>query len=632
MKISRNWLQTYFEEPLPTDAEISDALTFHVFEIDGIEHVGDDSVFDVKVTPNRGHDCLSHRGIAKELSAIFKFPIKDDVLSKSAPPVTNISENILLKVDDSAVAPVHILARIDGVTVGPSPSWLVERLQSLGQRSINNVVDATNYVMFGLGQPGHVFDYDKLQEKDSSKGIHIRYSKEGEHIDLLGGVSYDLPANILMLTDAVSGAPLDVAGIKGGRAAELTTETKNILLTVGSFDGPTIRKTAQGLKIRTDASSRYENKLPAQFCYYGVQELTKLITLIAGGEVIGYAVHDQTQEEHTIIAVTEERIQGVLGYAISGSEIADVFQRLSLAYKEQAGVFEVHIPFERIDLTIPEDLIEEVGRIIGYDTVPAIELPESEIAPAVNHQFYVIDFLRNFLVERGFSEVYTSVFTESGEQIVANKVDGVRPYLRDSLIAQLSDSLEKNIRNKDILGLNQVKLFEIGTVWYANAEHVHIAFAVEKLKKHDTIDTFVQVLEKGAGVNLSKATKTAIAAEIPLEIFENALMLTDSYDELPLSQTERYKAFSKYPAIVRDISLWCPAGTSVEEVQNKIQSQGGELLTSIRLFDQFEKEGRVSYAFRMVFQSMDRTLFEEDANGHVESITLALKAAGWEVR
>jgi phenylalanyl-tRNA synthetase beta chain len=643
MKISKNWLQTYFDTSLPNDEAISDALTFHAFEIDGVEHVasgtsiqgsGDptDSIFDVKITANRGHDCLSHRGIAKELSVILNLPLQNDPLLEK-PNVSHLTEKVEVKIE-SDLCRRYIAAYVGGVKVGPSPDWLRARLEAMGQRSINNVVDATNFVMFNTGQPLHAFDASKLGQENGKYKILVRTATAGETLQALDEKEYALTESNLLIVDGVKNIPIGIAGVKGGMPAGISESTTDIIIESANFAGPSVRRTAQQLKLRTDASSRYEQEIVPELAAYGMVEVVKLIADVAGGTLDGYVDIFPAPTVHNSVLVTLSQINKTLGTDFEMDKVLDVFTRLGMIVAQTPSTDEIIVvpPIERLDIVIPEDLIEEVGRIIGYDAVPAIELPQSDIAPAVNHQFYTIEFLRNFLVERGFSEVYTSVFTESGEQVVANKVDGVKPYLRDSLMSQLEDALEKNIRNKDIVGIDQIKIFEIGTVWYERAEHMHIAIAVEKIKKHDSIDAFIDVLEKGAAVNMSHTTKTTTAVEIPLELFENALMLTDSYDDFPVSQTERYKTFSKYPAIVRDVSLWSPAGTTIEEVQNEIKMYGGELLTSIRLFDQFEKEGRVSYAFRMVFQSMDRTLFEEDANTHMESITLALKAKGWEVR
>src|SRR3569623_46690 len=199
MKISRNWLQNYFDAKLPTTSELCDAITFHAFEIDGVESKDGDDILDIKITPNRGHDALSHRGIAKEVSAILKMPFKTGIdplsvsrLSQSEgktwpsgperPSGGNAAETISLTLEDPTLSPRNIAGYIKGVKVGPSPDWLKNSLEAIGQRSINNVDDATNYVMFNIGQPMHAFDASKLSQKDGKNHIVERRARAEEKI------------------------------------------------------------------------------------------------------------------------------------------------------------------------------------------------------------------------------------------------------------------------------------------------------------------------------------------------------------------------------------------------------------------------------------------------------------------
>jgi phenylalanyl-tRNA synthetase beta subunit len=266
--------------------------------------------------------------------------------------------------------------------------------------------------------------------------------------------------------------------------------------------------------------------------------------------------------------------------------------------KWQGSTLTVEMPFERLDLNIPEDLVEEIGRIVGYDKVPAVELSSFEKRVQINANFYAAEKVREELVAKGYSEVFTSVFVEKGERVVANKVDGVRPYLRATLADGLKDAFERNNRNKDLLGVDEVRLFEIGSVWKDGKETIMIATADKS----------------GTRENPLKAETTS------------------AYDDLPTPHTERYVPFSRYPTITRDVALWVPKGTHAEEVFDVIKHHTGDLLVKSWKFDEFEKDDRISYAFRLVFQSFDRTLFDGDANERMESIYSAVKNMGWEVR
>ncbi|MBP9711396.1 MAG: phenylalanine--tRNA ligase subunit beta [Candidatus Pacebacteria bacterium] len=596
MLISRHWLSKFFDVELPHAETLSEALTFHAFEIDGITAVGDDSILDVKVTPNRGHDSLGYRGIAKEISAILKIPLTHDPLAQK-PDLSLKAPNLEVFINEPALCPRYVAGVIEGVNVGPSPEWLRKNLEAMGQRSINNVVDATNFVMFNLGQPLHAFDAKQLMARDGKYSISVRRARGGEGLTALDQKQYILADSMLAIVDANADAPIGVAGVKGGLPAGISEATTNIILESANFDGVSVRRTAQGLKLRTDASSRFEQGLSPELAAYGMQAAVELILKLAGGELKGFVDTYPEPQKESRVSVSLSKINAVLGTHLTAADVADAFSRLGFAYKEEGGVFEVVAPFERLDLSIPEDLVEEVGRIVGYDKVPAVVLP-MEGVPAQNNNHNSAERAREELVSQGYSEVFTSVFADKGERAVLNKVDSVRPYLRASLVQGLTEALEKNKQNRELLGLKEVKLFEIGTVWKGGQEVLMLGTITEKQK----------------------------AAEKVLDI-------TDASPEnLPLSTTERYKTFSRYPYMVRDIAMWTPAGTSEAEVQDLIKKEAGELAQNMWLFDRFEKEGKVSLAYRIIFQTFDRTLTEPEANAAMEKVSSMLKGKGFEIR
>ncbi|MBI2030564.1 hypothetical protein HYT05_03000, partial [Candidatus Kaiserbacteria bacterium] len=254
MKISRQWLQTYFDSPLPSAEALSDALTFHAFEIDGIEQHGNDFVLDVKITANRGHDCLSVHGIAKELSAILKVPLKNDPFA-TKPNLTPVTNLITVSIEDPTLCPRYTACLIRGVKVGPSPQWLKDFLEAVGQRSINNVVDLTNFVMIDLGQPLHAFDYDKVKDHT----IKVRKAKAGEKLITLDGKERELTEDMLVIADSKN--PIGLAGIMGGAHTEVTNETKTIIVEAATFEAKNNRKTSKALNLRTDAATRFEKGL-----------------------------------------------------------------------------------------------------------------------------------------------------------------------------------------------------------------------------------------------------------------------------------------------------------------------------------------------------------------------------------
>lgn len=603
MKISKNWLQNFFDGKLPATSELSDAITFHAFEIDGVESKNGDDILDIKVTPNRGHDALSHRGIAKEVSAILKMPIKPEIdpMGKGflerfgAVPRTDA---VSVTLEDPSLSPRYIAAYIRGVKVGPSPDWLKSSLEAIGQRSINNVVDATNLVMFNLGQPMHAFDAGKLSQKDGTYHIVVRKARAGEKLLALDQKEYVLADSMLVIADGNRDEAIGIAGIKGGTPAGITEATTDIILESANFNGVVTRKSSQALKLRTDASARFEQVLSPELCTYAMQNCVEVIKNIAGGELVGYADVYPAPQQETRVTVSVSKINRMLGTSLTGAEVADVFSRLGFSYKEEGDEFEVVVPFERLDILIPEDLIEEVARIIGYDKIAGAALPPPEKPVEVNAQYLAAERAREELTQKGYSEVYTSVFAEEGERAVLNKVDSVRPFMRTTLIDGLSDALKKNIPNKDLLGLNEIKLFEIGAVWKGNKEVIMLGTVSEKEK----------------------------AAEKPLEPADG------TYENYALSQATQFVPFSKYPYIVRDIALWVPKDTEASMVAYLIKEESGDLAQKVTLFDRFEKGEKVSLAYRIVFQSFERTLTEAEANAVMEKVSNALKAKGFEIR
>lgn len=626
MKISREWLQTFFAEPLPEAAVLSDALTFHAFEIEGVAN----DVLDVKVTANRGHDCLSYRGIAKEIGAILKLPLKSDPFREPLflEPLTT---TLQIKIKEPTLCRRFLAVHLRGVHVSESPAWLKKRLEAMGQKSINNVVDATNYVMFNLGQPIHAFDAGKLSAASGTYAFEVRKAHEGETMRALDGKEYTFAPPMLLVTDGHSGAALGIAGVKGGEPSSITEETNDIIIECANFDGVAVRKTAQALKLRTDASARFEQGLSPEMAGYAIRAVAELIRELAGGECIGFAESYPVVAESWTTSVDLARINAVLGTTLSAADVENALTRLDLAHTQTGEQFEVHVPFERLDLVIPEDLIEEVGRIMGYDKVPAVELQPLPLPPVVNHRFTVREHIRELLAGVGFSEVFTSVFAEQGERVVANKIDGVEPYLRSDLFAGLRDALDRNIRNKDLLGVSQVKLFEIGTVWRDGKEIDMLAVAVEKHKKHESASGYARMLTEGMHVGTVTEVSEEVI-EIPLDQLAATFPFQNSYEPLSATSAERYQPFSKYPFIVRDVAFWVAQEIDEAQVREIIGESAGDLLVRLERFDRFEKEGKVSYAFRLVFQSFDKTLTDGEANERMESVYRALTQSGFEIR
>jgi phenylalanyl-tRNA synthetase beta chain len=516
------------------------------------------------------------------------------------PTLTPLTQSVQVAIGDPVLCPRYTAGYIRGVKVGPSPEWLVAALSSMGQRSINNVVDATNFVMFNIGQPLHAFDAGKLTAHEGAYSIAVRRARAGEHIIALDNKEYELNESMLVIADAQSDAAIGIAGVKGGLPAGVDESTTDIIIESANFDGVSVRKTAAALRLRTDASARFEQGVSPELAAYGQQIAAALIQELAGGEIAGFADTYPTPQKIESVSVSIAKVNAVLGTQIAAAEIEGALTRLDLSHSVAGDVYTVTPRFERLDVVLPEDLVEEIGRIIGYDKVPETSLPPMNAKPVLNENYARMESAREHMIAEGYSEVYTSVFAEKGERQVLNKVGGERPYLRTNLIDGLKDALERNVRNKDLLGLKKVKLFEIGTVWGKDTEEIRVGTAEEKGE-----------------------VKEYALSDIPAP---------ESYPAGEASVLERYRAYSRYPAIVRDIAMWVPTGTTPESVFSVLREEGGPLVVRTELFDTFEKGERTSLAFRIVFQSFEKTLTDDEVNTTMKSVTTALQEKGFEIR
>lgn len=634
MKVSYNWLQSYFEEPLPSAERVVEALTFHAFEIEETVTVGKDSVIDVNVLPSRSSDCLSHRGIAKELAVIFNIPLTQDPFTTQA-ELKPRSKELSVTLPETALIKRFTSAVIKNVKVGPSPDWLKARLEAIGQRSINNVVDITNYVMFDLGQPLHAFDAGKLVEKEGKRILGARLGKGGEKVLALDDMEYEVGEEDLLIIDGTTDTPLGIAGVKGGKASEITESTQTVILEAANFDRTHVRKTSQRLKLRTDASSRFENEPSPEIAAHGLMEAVRLLEEIAGGTLEGYIDEYTEKPAHLPVSVSKADIEGLLGMSLGLQDIEDILKRFGFAYEKSGEVFTVTPPCERTDIQIKEDLIEEIGRIYGYEHIKPAKLEKAENIE-VNKRFYYSEKIRKCLLGLGFSEVYTSSFRSAGDVELANALASDKNFLRKNLSDNLKDALDLNERNAPLLGLETVKLFEIGNT-FPGEERVALALGVRGTTKADkkaegnALQEAIQPLESTLGVSLAGEEADGIF-EIDLGVLVEELPEPTSYEHEPLSHDVLYQPFSQYPFALRDIAVWTPAGTTPEDVMHIVQKETGDLLVRHTLFDQFEKEGKISYAFHLVFQSNKKTLSDIELNGIMENVSKQLTEQGFEVR
>jgi phenylalanyl-tRNA synthetase beta chain len=601
MKISYNWLKWYIPE-IPQADKLADIFTYHVCEVESVQETGQstnfDYVFDLNILPNRAHDLLSHQGVARELASLLNIPFVDPAPKYKTPQ----SKATDLKINVESEKCRRYMGRIiRNIKIGPSPEWVKMHLESIGERSINNMVDAANIVMFDCGQPTHVFDLNKIKG-----GLVIRQAKEGEQLTTLDNKEVKLKKEDLLITDKEN--PLVIAGIKGGKIAEVDGNTVDVILEVANFDATSIRKTGQRTNIFTNSRKRFENDLSPELDSYAMRELSALILEMcpeAQFEDI-VDVYPKKQEERKL-SFSANNISNILGVDISQDETENILKRYNFEYKNKRENFVVTVPPMRLDLQIEEDIAEEIGRIIGYDKVKP-KIPKINFTPKVNEIHAKISWAREKLLNEGYSEVMTYVFQDKGEvEVLASASD--KKFLRTNLTDGLKDSLKLNQVNLSLLSEREIKIFEIGTVFLKNREEIRVGYGDKKNIAELTLDKFVPESS---------------------EVFHTQNKERISGD----SGKYKFQMWSLFPFIARDIAVWVPDGVSAQNVEKVIKDNAGELvIKGPELFDEFKKDGKISYAFKLVFQSYQCTLTDTEINEIMLKISDKINENnGWQVR
>ncbi|HEY0964330.1 MAG TPA: phenylalanine--tRNA ligase subunit beta [Candidatus Paceibacterota bacterium] len=645
MKVVHSWLKDYLGDALPEPQKVEELLTFHSFEVDGVEKVEDETVFDVSVLPNRASDCLCHRGMARELASVLGVSLTHDPLATE--PALQITDTIAIDIQNETACPRFTAALITGVTVGESPEWLKKRLRVLGVRSINNIVDATNYVMYALGEPMHAYDADLFAKQEEKWNFTVRDARPGETISLLaeGGKEEDriveLIGTELLIVDGSTDTPIGLAGVKGGRYAGVHAGTKNIIIEAAHFDPVITRKTARRLGIVIDASKRFENEPSRDLPPYAQAEIIRLIIDIAGGSFEGWADEYKSTKPNPEVVVPVAQTNALLGLTLTPSEIEDILKNIGATLVRASNeAFTVIGPWERTDLTIAEDFIEEIGRIYGLGKVTSI-VPDTTTLTEVNVRQYYTEAIRQELFQCGFSEVITSSFTNKDAIQLQNALASDKSYVRSTLRKNITRVLDQNFVHCDLLDMPDVRVFEIGTVFDKSetsvTEHTAITLGVRTKgngynPKDDVIlksacETVEQILNAKVTWNVEKGV-----AEANLTPVLVTLTAPDSYPALTQKDPAQYRPVSQYPAVSRDIALWVQEGEMSQIVESTITHAAGDLCVRVSLFDTFTKDGRTSYAFRLVFQSFDRTLTDVEVNTEMDRVYNVVKEKGWEVR
>jgi len=396
---------------------------------------------------------------------------------------------------------------------------------------------------------------------------------------------------------------------------------------------------ARRYKLATDASLRFQNEPARQLPAFAMRDLVQLVKDIAGGQYVGGCDVYARAQEHAPVDVTLGQINSVLGVSLTVDDVERILVRFEWEFSRDREEFAITSPWERTDLHEPVEFIEEIGRVWGYRNIPSVLPPKSDGAPLVSKQQCYTDKIRRLLTELGYDEILTYTLTDHGEVELANALASDKGFMRMNLREGLSAALERNAHTAPFLGLDTVKLFEIGTVFRAHGEVLHLALGARAItgkqsKAEKALMADLATLAEALGMELTSEALQNGVVELSLDALFVELPEPDGY--VPLEAwdfTKRYEPWSSFPSVYRDIAVWVPAGTPAEEVLAIVIAVAPETLVKHYQFDTFEKDGLVSYAWHLVFQSNERTLTNEEIEPIMQAVTARLnEREGWEVR
>jgi phenylalanyl-tRNA synthetase beta chain len=630
----------------------------------------DDKVIEIGLTPNRA-DCLSVAGIAREVGLLNKLPIKPPVFDNVAATIDDV-----FPVDLQAAqrCPRYLGRVITGVDVSrPSPLWLQEKLRRCGIRSIDAVVDVTNYVLLEMGQPMHAFDFDKLHG-----GIVVREAAAGESLELLDGQTVDLKPGTLVIADHA--APLAMAGIMGGEASAVSGETTNIMLEAAFFTPDLLAGIARSYGLHTESSHRFERGVDFELQLQAMERASQLLLDIVGGEAgpIEHAVSAQHLPERSPVTLRAARIGKMLGMELPAVEVERILTGLGLGLSPTNEGWICSVPSWRFDMEIEADLLEELARVYGYNKLPASHIRANLVMPARPETHLSIRQLRRHISARGYREAITYSFVDPKLQhlfdpdvkpvALANPISADMSVMRTSLLPGLVGAVMRNINRQQPRtrlfetglrfvpgenGLRQVPTLAMvatgqrfGESWAADSQGLDffdmkgdvesvfalgrdpgslqfVTAAVAALHPGQTAG----ITRKGQDVGYLGAVHPTVQAELdlaaPLYVCEVDL------DAVLQGLVPEFTELSKFPEVRRDLAVVVDKTVLAAELLGNVRAVAGSYLRDLRLFDVYEGKGidpkRKSLALGLTFRDHSRTLSDEDVNLAVDQVVDSLE-------
>ena len=656
-----------FGEDVPVGADAVELLGLH------------DTVFEYEITSNRV-DCYSVLGLAREAAATFRKPFAPPEV-KAVGNQEDVHDYVSVEVQDPALCPRYCARVCKDIKIGPSPEWMRRRLAASGIRPINNLVDITNYVMEEYGQPMHAFDLDAI----AGRRIVVRRAQEGEEFQTLDGQMRRMDGDVLMICDGEK--PVGIAGIMGGENSKITDQVHTVLFEAATFHGPSIRRSAKRLGLRTDSSGKFEKGLEPHNAEEAVNRACQLIEELGCGQAVGGMVDVAApMGERKALPFRPEKYNNLRGTEISPEDMLEMLERLEIAVREgQQGETLLEIPYFRQDLNCDADIAEEVARFYGYDRIPTT-LPVGETMPGKISYKLRLERLAGDIAEHcGFSQAMSFSFESPKvfDRLLLEGEDGLRrtvnitnplgedySVMRTTTLNGMLTSLGLNYsrRNKN------VRLYELGNVYLPGElpltelpdERMQFTLGFYGEGDFYTMKGVVEEFFAAAGMS-ARAVYDPQAGKSFLHPGRQALIryndcpvgylgevhpeVMDSYGIgekayvavldlpalIPFTTFDRkYRGIAKYPAVSRDISMVVPGNILAGDIEQVILQRGGKLLESCRLFDIYEgaqiRQGFKSMAYSVTFRAQDRTLEEGDVNAVMKKILNGLEQMGIELR
>jgi len=677
VKLPLTWLREY----APFTAEprrLADDLTGVGLAVDAIETVGGETVLELDVTTNRV-DCMNVYGVAREVAAIYGLPLAP--LETSAKEAGTPAGDALEVTIDAPDLCGRFCARVLDVTVGPSPAWLRERLELVGIRSINSLVDLTNYVMIETGQPTHAFDLARVP----GQALVVRWSREGERVTTLDGQERVLPGRVGVIAGRGGEPALALAGIMGGASSEIQPATRVVALEAAWWEPIATRRAARALGMHTEASHRFERGADAAAGRPALGRLAHLAQKIGAGSVRPGVVEAMGRERAArTLRLRSGRVDALLGKAVAWPEQERRLQALGFSVTGDASEARVGVPSWRLDVAGEADLVEEIGRHHGLGAIPAALPPSGRVGglrPSQRRERRI----REVLTGIGMSEVITYAFVPGAEAQpppavrLANPLTSEQDTLRTSLVMPgLVNALRSNVR----LGRRDLAIFELGRVFLKEParprEERRLALLLSGLwhprhwslpsRPFDLYDVkgLVELLFERLGEPAPHADRQApppaflhpgrsarlvqggrevgfVGVLHPdvaerYELKDEAVVLELDLERLLEAPAgiARFRALDRFPAVERDLSIVCDEQAEAAEIDARVRQAAGALLRSVSLVDRYAGNqlppGKVSLTVSLRFQDRERTLTSEEVQASVDAVVGALRAAGHEIR